>query len=310
MGRDLTFSTYTKGVPVLRWADEEIACDKQMVLFLVWSNPSNLAYAIAALKADFEIVSKAMKSPYYFETSPAMPEHCILRYADDTIRNDREFVLNHITHCVDPTGKKCSLSYEIQFISANLKNDKTLMAWAGAPHGAIAQMLPDKDFLQFLKDLPLTGISVRYIEDNQKRVFDCHAKYLVNIDIFNGRKICMETHWGKMKESEKIEWCKRMWNSINEKLPLYFRVSPEMREVCDQQLRMPTRMLLMLQMLSYRMLCRRVPWRLRILNALHIRNAPHCAPSSAKTAFGEVKVCLGSKGEVFGKVKVSGWVPR
>ena len=216
---------------MLRWADEEIACDKQMVLFLVWSNPSNLAYAIAALKADFEIVSKAMKSPYYFETSPAMPEHCILRYADDTIRNDREFVLNHITHCVDPTGKKCSLSYEIQFISANLKNDKTLMAWAGAPHGAIAQMLPDKDFLQFLKDLPLTGISVRYIEDNQKMVFDCHAKYLVNIDIFNGRKICMETHWGKMKESEKIEWCKRMWNSINEKLPLYFRVSPAMREV-------------------------------------------------------------------------------
>jgi hypothetical protein len=202
-----------------------------MVQFLVWSNPANLAYASAALKADPEIVSTAMKSPYYFETSPVMPEHCILRYADDTIRNDKEFVLNHITHCVDPTGKKCSLSYEIQFIGANLKNDKTLMAWAGAPHGAIAQMLPDKDFLQFLKDLPLTGLSVRYIEDNQKRVFDCHAKYLVNIDIFNGRKICMETHWGRMKESEKIEWCKRMWNNINEKLPLYFRVSPAMREV-------------------------------------------------------------------------------
>ena len=283
-------ATYTRGVAVLRWADDDIANDKTMVQYLVWANPSNLAYASAALKADEDIVSTAMMSPYYLQPEPAMPPSCVLRYVDENIRNNKTFILDHLA----------SSAYEMQFLGPHLRNDRTVIAWAGAPHGAISTMLPDHDFLKFLKDLPPTGISFRYVENNQKRVFDFHAKYLVNKDIFNGRKICMETHWGRMKESEKIEWCKWMWGGINEKLPLYFRVSPEMREVCDQQLRMPTRMLLMLQMLSYRMLCRRVPWRLRILNALHIRNAHHCAPSSAKTAFGEVKVCLGSKGEVFG----------
>jgi hypothetical protein len=185
------------------------------------TNPSNIAYASAALKADEDIVSTAMMSPYYLQPEPAMPPSCVLRYVDENIRNNKTFILDHLA----------SSAYEMQFLGPHLRNDRTVIAWAGAPHGAISTMLPDHDFLKFLKDLPPTGISFRYVENNQKRVFDFHAKYLVNKDIFNGRKICMETHWGRMKESEKIEWCKWMWGGINEKLPLYFRVSPAMREV-------------------------------------------------------------------------------
>ena len=214
-------ATYTRGVAVLRWADDDIANDKTMVQYLVWANPSNIAYASAALKADEDIVSTAMMSPYYLQPEPAMPPSCVLRYVDENIRNNKTFILDHLA----------SSAYEMQFLGPHLRNDRTVIAWAGAPHGAISTMLPDHDFLKFLKDLPPTGISFRYVENNQKRVFDFHAKYLVNKDIFNGRKICMETHWGRMKESEKIEWCKRMWGGINEKLPLYFRVSPAMREV-------------------------------------------------------------------------------
>ena len=35
-------SNYTRGVAVLRWADDTIREDKDMVQYLVWSNPANL----------------------------------------------------------------------------------------------------------------------------------------------------------------------------------------------------------------------------------------------------------------------------
>ena len=39
-----THGNYTRGVPgpVLRWADDTIREDKDMVQYLVWSNPANL----------------------------------------------------------------------------------------------------------------------------------------------------------------------------------------------------------------------------------------------------------------------------
>ena len=81
---------YTRGVSVLRWADDAICQDKDMVQFLVWSNPANLGSASFALKADPDIVSTALKSPFYDEKDPGMPSHCVLRYADEQIRcNDR-----------------------------------------------------------------------------------------------------------------------------------------------------------------------------------------------------------------------------
>jgi hypothetical protein len=56
-------ATFTRGVSVLRWMIEQIRADKELVQFLVWSNPSNLCYASPALQADPDIVSTALQSP-------------------------------------------------------------------------------------------------------------------------------------------------------------------------------------------------------------------------------------------------------
>ena len=244
-GHSIADHYYKRGVAVLRWADDEIAQDREMVQFLVWSNPSNLAYASAALKGDYDIVKIACQSPFYKQASPAMPEHCILRYADDKIRKDRAFVLDLMTH--SKGGQKHtelpSASYEIQFIGGDLKNDKTLIAWAGAPHGAIGEMFPDKDFLQFLNDIPVTGISVSYVEENQERVFTFQNKFLVtHLSDNYGRKPSMEHQWARYNNSEKIEWCKRLWGSITGKLPLFFSVSLAMRKVLWPTLELPTQL--------------------------------------------------------------------
>ena len=50
----------TSGVPVLGWAGDKIRADKELVQFLVWSNPSNLCYASPALQADPDIVCTAL----------------------------------------------------------------------------------------------------------------------------------------------------------------------------------------------------------------------------------------------------------
>ena len=211
---------YTRGVPVLRWADDTICQDKDMVQFLVWSNPANLGSASFALQADTDIVSTALKSPFYEQKDPAMPSHCVLRYADAQIRNDRSFILDHLS----------SSAYEVEFIGPDLRADKTLIAWAGAPHGAISTMLCDPEYVQFLKSLPATGLSTAYVHEHQKQVFEIHAKYLVH-DFGNGRKMCMQARWNAMKETERKNWCTQMWVSLQAKLPLFFRVAPAMREV-------------------------------------------------------------------------------
>jgi hypothetical protein len=77
-----------------------------MVQYLVWANPSNIAYASAALKADEDIVSTAMMSPYYLQPEPAMPPSCVLRYVDENIRNNKTFILDHLA----------SSAYEMQFL--------------------------------------------------------------------------------------------------------------------------------------------------------------------------------------------------
>jgi hypothetical protein len=214
-------SNYTRGVPVLRWADDAICHDKDMVQFLVWINPANLGSASFALQADPEIVSTALKSPFYKEKEPVAPSHCVLRYADEQIRNDRSFILDHLS----------SSAYEMEFIGPDLRADKTLFAWAGAPHGAISTMVCDQEYVQFLKSIPATGLSAAYVDEHQNEVFDIHAKYLFSNAIDNGRKICMQARWNAMKETDRQEWCTQMWRSLQHKLPLFFRVAPAMREV-------------------------------------------------------------------------------
>jgi hypothetical protein len=167
-----------------------------MVQYLVWSNPSNLGSASFALKADPDIVSTALKSLFYPQKEPVVPSHSVLRYADEQIRNDQSFILDHLT----------SSAYEMEFLGPDLRADKTLIAWAGAPHGAISTMLCDPEYVQFLKSLPATGLSAAYVHEHQNEVFDIHAKYLVH-PLGNCRKICMQAHWKAMKETERKDWC-------------------------------------------------------------------------------------------------------
>ena len=69
----------TRGAPVLRFAAPSLQNDKTLVRFLVWSNPSNLAFASAPLQADAEVVAAALVSPFYAEQLPPMPRSCVLR---------------------------------------------------------------------------------------------------------------------------------------------------------------------------------------------------------------------------------------
>jgi hypothetical protein len=150
-----------------------------------------------------------------------VPPYFVLRYADEKIRNDRSFILDHLA----------SSAHEMQFLGPDLRADKTLIAWAGAPHGAISTMLCDPDYVQFLKSIPATGLSAAYVDEHQNEVFDIHAKYLFNNAIGNGRKICLQANWGTMNERQRKDWCTQMWGSLQAKLPLFFRVAPAMREV-------------------------------------------------------------------------------
>jgi hypothetical protein len=77
----------------------------------------------------------------------------------------------------------------------------------------------------------VTVLSATYVHDHQNEVFDIQCKYLVNNAMGNSRKICMQTHWNGMKETERQDWCTQMWRSMQSKLPLFFRVASAMREV-------------------------------------------------------------------------------
>ena len=101
---------------MLRWADDTIREDKDMVQYLVWSNPANLGSASFALKADPDIVSTALKSQFHSNPEPVEPSYLVLFYADEKIRNDRSSILAHLT----------STAHEVEFLSPDLRADKTL----------------------------------------------------------------------------------------------------------------------------------------------------------------------------------------
>jgi len=108
--------TYKRGVPVLRWASDDITNDREIVQFLVWSNPANLGSASFALKADPDIVSTALKSQFHSNPEPVEPSYLVLFYADEKIRNDRSSILAHLA----------STAHEVEFLSPDLRADKTL----------------------------------------------------------------------------------------------------------------------------------------------------------------------------------------
>ena len=83
-------AVFTRGVLVLRWASEQIRADKDLVWFLVWSNPSNLCFASVALQADHDIVATALQSPYYWEEQQKTSSALVLLNAAESLRARRE----------------------------------------------------------------------------------------------------------------------------------------------------------------------------------------------------------------------------
>jgi hypothetical protein len=146
-------AVFTRGVPVLRWAGEKIRADKELVQFLVWSNPSNLHDASPALQADPDIVSTALQSPYYWEENPKTSAALVLRNAAEELRDQRTLVLDAVA----------LNGWELEFVGDTLRADPYVVAWAGAPKGAGANMRCGKEIVRFMNTLPQSGVTVNPI---------------------------------------------------------------------------------------------------------------------------------------------------
>jgi hypothetical protein len=92
----------TRGAPVLKWAAARLRVDKALVLFLVWSNPTNLCFASPTLQADADVVAAALASQFYAEPPPPVPPSCVLRFAAEELRASKEVVLAAVARsCYD-----------------------------------------------------------------------------------------------------------------------------------------------------------------------------------------------------------------
>ena len=214
-------AVFTRGVPVLRWAGEKIRADKELVQFLVWSNPSNLRDASPALQADSDIVSAALQSPYYWEENPNTPPALVLQNAAEELRAQRELVL----------GAVALNGYELEFAGKRLRADPYVVAWAGAPKGAGASMLCGKELVRFVNTLPLSGLSVAHVEAHSVEVFDGYAKHIQNSSINNNRQENMAERWKHFRPEQKQLWCASVSTSVQWKMPLFFRVAPAVRDL-------------------------------------------------------------------------------
>ena len=217
-------AVFTRGVPVLRWAGEKIRADKELVRFLVWSNPSNLQDASPALQADPDIVSTALQSPYYWEEHPKRSSSLVLLNAAEEVRTQRKLVLD----CVGLNG------YELEFAGERLRADPYVVAWAGAPKGTSASMLCGKELVRFMNSLPQSGMSVSDVEADPKKLLDGYEKH-IQTPSFGGfgdsRKVCIVEAWKNYSADRKEQWCKSMWTSVQIKMPLFYRVAPAVRAV-------------------------------------------------------------------------------
>jgi hypothetical protein len=214
----------TRGVPVLRWASEKIRADKELVRFLVWSNPSNLLDASPSLQADPDIVSTALQSPYYWEEHPKTSPALVLPNAAEELRAQRELVL----------AAMVLNGYELEFAGAGLRADPHVVAWAGAPRGAGASMLCGKEIVLFMNTLPQSGVTVAHVEAHLEEVMDGFAKH-IQVPSFAGfgdsRRVSILEQWRHMRPEQREAWCKSTWASVQKKLPLFFRVAPAVRAV-------------------------------------------------------------------------------
>jgi len=214
----------TRGVSVLRFASEKIRADKELVRFLVWSNPSNLCYASPALQADPDIVSTALQSPYYWEEHPTTSPALVLLNAAEELCDERKLVLEAVA----------LNGYELEFVGDRLRADPYVVAWAGAPKGAGASMLCGKEIVLFMNTLPQSGVTVAHVEAHLEEVMDGFAKHLQRPS-FGGfgdsRRVSILDAWKHYSPDQKEKWCKCMWADAQVKMPLFFRVAPAVREV-------------------------------------------------------------------------------
>jgi hypothetical protein len=217
-------AVFTRGVPVLRWAGEKIRADKELVQFLVWSNPSNLHDASPALQADPDIVSTALQSPYYWEESPKTSAALVLRNAAEELRDQRTLVLDAVA----------LNGYELEFAGERLRADPYVVAWAGAPKGAGANMRCGKEIVRFMNTLPQSGVTVEHVEAHLDEVMDGFSKH-IQVPSFGGfqdsRRVSILDIWQHSTPDFKEKWCKSMWANVQVKMPLFFRVAPALREV-------------------------------------------------------------------------------
>ena len=214
----------TSGVPVLGWAGDKIRADKELVQFLVWSNPSNLCYASPALQADPDIVCTALKSPYYWEEHPKTSPALVLRNAAEELRDQRTLVLDAVA----------LNGYELEFAGERLRADPYVVAWAGAPKGAGASRLCGREIVLFMNTLPQSGVTVEHVEAHLEEVMDGYAKH-IRVPSFAGfgdsRRVSIIDTWKHSAPLEKENWCNTMWANVQVKMPLFFRVAPAVREV-------------------------------------------------------------------------------
>jgi hypothetical protein len=124
--------------------------------------------------------------------------------------------------------------YDLEFVGDKLRADPYVVAWAGSPKGAGASILSGKELVRFMNTLPQSVVTVTHVEAHLEEVMDGFAKH-IQVPSFRGfgdsRKVNILEQWRHFRPDHKEQWCKLMWASVQVKTPLFFRVTPAVRDV-------------------------------------------------------------------------------
>lgn len=219
-GRRLRFS---RGVPVLRFAHAKLRQHRELVLFLVWCNPSNLEYASFELQADAEVASTALLSPFYNEQEQPMPPFCVLKVVAP------ELLPQIVIDAVARSG------YELEWAGAHLCANAEVVALAGAPGGAAVHDGLSETLVLLMK----ANVSVQHVHKHWSRIVkdDACAAALAGspwslIEILR--------HWPELAEElgpdthqngSKPGLCARIKGELQARFPLFWRVAPPVRNL-------------------------------------------------------------------------------
>ena len=126
--------------PALQFASEEVQDNYELVKGVLLWNPNNIDYVSDSLRALPEIRQTAFDSPYGLSTVPDEEKPCS-QLAHDSCewQNDTDYVL----HAIQQSG------WELQFASTEVRQDKSVVAWACAPK--TLKVTTDKTVKDYLK---------------------------------------------------------------------------------------------------------------------------------------------------------------